>query len=389
MRDESVDLHELLAIMRRHWATIIFLPLSFGALAVLLAFQLPKRFKSSAVLSIQGSYFQNPLINDLIAQVQDPAELQSQRISLLRMSLTPIFLDKLGERYGIFTTSSADSKRLLERELFQKTIEYYSMGPTTFQISAAADTPEKAQQISTEVLGQMQRTLIAERRENLLRTRDAVREHVRNLGDSLRQVDNPGSIERLSEELEKTEVTLAGLLTKFSESHPDVIKLRSEEAAIRSRIQGISRKQGRARATDGIGGQFARQPTQEVFNELLKKLNYLTVVLEMEGANENVSYLGIVESPSLPIRPFFPDKRLFGAIGLGLGALAALLTIFFREVRRNSYVTPFEAAQLLETPLLGELPYLEPIEREIRMLPGPAQRKNAALPGPIGPVAER
>lgn len=389
MRDESVDLQELLAILQRHWGTIVFLPIIFAVVAVVVAFQLPKKFKSVAVLSIQGSYFQNPLINDLIAQVQDPGELQSQRLSLLRMSLTPTFLDKLGERHGVFTTSSTNTKRLLERELFQKTIEYYSMGPTTFQITAASDSPEKAQQISTDVLAQMQRTLIAERRENLLRTRDAVRQHVKNLGESLRQVDNPGSIERLSEELEKTEVTLAGLLTKFSESHPDVLRLRSEEAAIRSRIQGISSKQGPAKTEDGIGGQFARQPTQEVFNELLKKLSYLTVVLEMEGANDNVSYLGIVESPSLPIRPFFPDKRLFGAIGLGLGALVALLTVFLREVRRNSYVTPFEAAQLLETPLLGELPYLEPIGKEVPMLPGPSQRRGGALPDLTGPGAER
>jgi capsular polysaccharide biosynthesis protein len=80
------------------------------------------------------------------------------------------------------------------------------------------------------------------------------------------------------------------------------------------------------------------------------------VVLDMEKDRQNVSYLGVIEQPTLPVAPLFPKKRIFAGGGLGVGLLLAGILAFLKEIRRSSYLSPYELAEVLETPLLGELP---------------------------------
>ena len=380
MTEESLDLRQIIGIFKRNYFVLLFVPFVAVAIAIITAYKLPKRFKSTAVLNIQASYFQNPLINDLIAQVNDPAELQSQRMSLLRLALNEDFITKLGTKYGMFETAASDPKRPLERELFEKTIEYFSMSATNFQISVSAETPIKAQQLTTDVLNQMKRTLIDERYTNLGNTRDSMKAHVQSLADSLKSANNPRSAGMLSEELERVEATLRGLLTKFSDTHPDIVQLRAQERDLRAQIRNAPAADQDSNSGISVGA-ISKEPTQQVFNELLKKLNYLTVVLDMEKDRQNVSYLGVIEQPSLPTTPTFPDKRVFGGIGLGIGLFLAAMLTFLAEVRRNLYVSPFDAGKLLDTPLLGELPVLEAKLFNKLELPAPsATGSRRALP---------
>ena len=384
MTEESLDLRQLLGILSRNWITLLFFPLLGAVIAFTLAYQLPKRYKSTAILNIQASYFQNPLVNDLIAQVNDPSELQAQRMSLLRMAVNEDFLEQLGERYNIFQYPRGDVRRIGELEAFRGRIEYFSVSPTNFQVSATAGTPEKAQAIEAEVLERMKKTLIDDRYNNLTRTRDAIRAHVGYLADALKAASNPHSAEAIAEELDKIETSLRGLLTKFSESHPDVIELRKQEEALKAEARTAPQLQTGDNAAIPVE-KISKEPNQEVFNDLLKKLNYLTVVIDMEKDQKNVSYIGVLEQPSLPLAPIFPDKKIFSGVGFGIGLVLAVMVVFLVEVRRGSYITPLEAAAMLEAPLLGDLPVLRAAPEKLLLPPATHTGSRRALPG-VDPI---
>ena len=77
----GLDLSIIGLLIRRNLLIAIVVPLLLAGIGFLIASNLAPKFKSLATVGIQASYFQNPLINDLVVQVADPAELQSQRRS--------------------------------------------------------------------------------------------------------------------------------------------------------------------------------------------------------------------------------------------------------------------------------------------------------------------
>lgn len=364
MNNETFDIADGLLILRRNLLIFIASITICATVALLVAFKLPKQFKSKAVLNIQSSYFQNPLIHDLISEVNDPQELQSQRLSLLRLSLNNRFIDSLANKYNLYTDKARESEQALslERDLFSQKIQYYSLSPTTFEITVIAETPNQAQKMTTAVLDRMKETLIDERVDNLYRTKKAIESHVKSLGENIQKIATPSGEIAVQSELQKVEATLAGLLIKFTESHPEVQKLRARQRTLAAQ-QPKAPKIDQSSPSDEIiaaGGILAKQPSQEVYSDLLKKLSYLAIVLDMEKDRDNLSYLGVIEQPTYPAQPAFPNKKLFLALGLVVGALLGAILSVIAELGRRTVLSPTQAADLLDAPLLGELPLLPP-----------------------------
>src|SRR5436190_2038059 len=127
MEEQTLQLQDVIAIIKRNiWSVLITVVLC-GCIGFAIASILPKRYKAKAVLDIPSSYFHNPLVSDLISDITDPSELNSQRMALLRLALSDEYLDSLGERFGLFQFPKDHPKRVSERSgLFQR-IEYFSL----------------------------------------------------------------------------------------------------------------------------------------------------------------------------------------------------------------------------------------------------------------------
>lgn len=376
--NETLDIAVGIKVVRRNIFLFSLSVLLCAGAAVALAYALPKQFKSKAILNIQSSYFQNPMVNDLITEVNDPQELQAQRTSLLRLALDNAFLDSLAEQFNVYSPQASQDERAhtIERDLLLQRIQYYSLSPTTFEIAVTAQNPSSAQQMASRVLDRMRATLINERYENLSRTRTAIENHVKNLGDNILKIATPTGEIAVQAELEKVEATLSGLLMKFTESHPEVQRLRSKQRMLAAQQPRVDKEQAPSNPSDQViakGGQLAKQPSQEVYSDLLKKLNYLAIVLDMEKDRDNVSYLGIIEQPTLPVYATFPNKRLFLVLGLVVGVLFGTLFTIIAELGRRATLSPTQAADVLDVPLLGELPILN------FSLPQPAPMKQLPL----------
>src|SRR5436305_1009145 len=100
--NETFELHEFLQVCRRNWRMALGVLLGTVLIFVGAAYVLPKRFKSSSVLTVYTAYFQNPLVKDFLPAVQDATELKAQRESLIRQGLDMDFIERTGDKYRLF-----------------------------------------------------------------------------------------------------------------------------------------------------------------------------------------------------------------------------------------------------------------------------------------------
>lgn len=380
MNDRPITLEDLIGLFRRNIFGIAISLLVCLELAALAGIYLPKKYKAKAVLNIQSSYFRSPLVAGLITEVTDPGELNSQRRSLLRLALNDQFLDDMGERYNVYQYPRENEQRIAERERLLNRIEYFSVTPTSFQISISGAKPRSVFEMTKEVLDQMTFTLIEERFRTLVKARDAIQSQVQFLSQALTDLNSPIQPQALQGELDRINEQIRQLRSKFTESHPAVFKLRQQAQSLQSSIKNAP-PPSLDPEKDDMSKTFAmassKQPVQEIYNDLLKKLSHLNIVLEMERDRESVSYLNIIERPTLPVRPFFPEMRHCLLIGLMAGIAIALLQTVFFELRRSVYLSSDEAADSLDLPLIGQLP---PLGSEgLRMLEG-SGRNILSLP---------
>jgi len=384
MKSETVEFSQIVSIGRSYFwyvAGIIFL---CAVAAVAISFYLPQRFKSVSTLSIQSSYFKNPLVSDLISEEYDHSELRARREALLRMALSDSFIDELGETFEIFSPDLSPTELALEREMLRQRIEYFSLNPNTYQISVAGEDKQETFEMNKMILDRMIETLVEQRFLVLSRTRDAIEVHVEELGATLKEVvasEGRTSPESVRSELQNVNADLQALLLHYSEQHPDVFHLQRKADSLTNLLKAVESEQA---SSDRAGlqayiGIEAKRPIEDVFNELLQKLSYLKIVLDIEGSGQAGAHVSVVEQPGLPTAAFFPNKKLFLLFGLVVGLILSTALVAFKEIRRLSTVSPEETFTEIGLPFFGSLPSLsEP--GYMPLLDGPRHGAHRTLP---------
>lgn len=380
---DTISLRQILDFLGRHVTLVLLTVLLCVGLAFIAAEYFPQKYKSKAVLSIQSSYFQHPLVSDLLSEVHDPSELSSQRLSLLRLALDDQFLDALVEKYTLYThPRGSPALKVMDRERFLKKIEYFSVSPTSFQISIIAPDRNTAFSLTKEVLAQMTFTLIEQRYQTLMQAREAILKQAKLLNKTLISEGVSPQQETLQVQLATMEANLAALRTRFTESHPDVVRIKGSSEELRSRIASMPSEP--ERTGDDYVNVFlspaSRVSTQEIFDDLLKKLSHLNIVLEMERDRQNVSYLAVIEQPTIPTKPFSPDRLLFMLIGALCGFLLSGIRVVFVELQRAAKLSPDQVSAFYDLEFLGELPAFT--EREYLLLLEAPRNRVVALPSP-------
>lgn len=384
MNESSLTFGDILGILRRHLVTL-GLSMAIGlALALVALAYLSEKYKSQSVINIQASYFASGLASDVLPQITDPAEQSAQRLALVRYALNEPFLDFLGEEYHLFKGPSGEANRVLERENLLKMIEYYPNSTTTVFISTTAPTAQIALSMNRDVLNQLIEVFVRERRKNLARARDSLRRRVDELTVFLATGVGPDAAVQPADaknELEKLQIDINALTAQFSAVHPEVIRLKERARTLEGILSSGSQKAKQSnRANDLAFGSAARAPTKEVYDDLVKKLNYLSLVIDMESDNSNLGYISVIENPALASNPVFPPRFKILLLGLAGGTLWALMIVAVRECKQDPGLVPLSLAGILKVPLVGELPAWRSNER-LPELPAPGEEaQRLALP---------
>lgn len=337
-------------------------------------FILPQKFKSTATITIYTKYFQNPLVKDFLPELYDTSELKAQRENLIRQSFSDEFLNVLGDRHKLFKSAPESLERATEMDEVRKRIETYSVQSTTFTVAFTHSDKKTTYEIEKEIVARVMETLAEERRATISKIRDSIQRRVEAI--SLNSSGNPDPMasarpELLAKEMAQLQEQVKALENQYTPQHPKVAKLRDRMALIEGWLKsaggGKSKSYDKAMLIDGQ----PKAVTKEVYEDLLKKLNYLNILLDMdqEGAND---YVAVLNPPSRPLSPVWPNKAVFLLWGMLTGILVSSMIILVTEYFERTAPSARDFARELELPYLGAVPRVpwEEIDGKPRKAPG-------------------
>ena len=218
-------------------------------------------------------------------------------------------------------------------------------------------------------------------------------------------LQNPDSLEQQMATLQDQ---LAALLSKYTPEHPDVIKLKSQIEELKKRlaadpgtkdasetpapsfrepgpIQELRAKikqddlniaeltkrqseiqdqiralQGRIQASPVVEQQFKEltrnyQTASEIYNELLKKRESSAMATTLEHQQESETFK-VLDPPSLPVKPSYPNKIKFVGGGAGAGLALALATLYLLAFTDKAMYSERDIELSLKLPVLAMVP---------------------------------
>jgi len=220
------------------------------------------------------------------------------------------------------------------------------------------------------------------------------------------------SPDTLEQQLAAAQSQLLSLESKYTDTHPDVIKAkaniamlkkkiedqeqapppdpskpiptnRSEPAAIQqmraqlrsmdlsiqektkaqARLQkDIGLYQSRIELTPGVEEQYKAltrdyQTALNFYNDLLNKKNQSEMATDLERRQQGEQFR-VMDPPNLPEKPSFPNRPLFAAGGLGSGLIIGLGIALMMELKDRAIRTERDIEHFLELPTLALMPVL-------------------------------
>lgn len=195
------------------------------------------------------------------------------------------------------------------------------------------------------------------------------------------------STQTMRSELAKLDAEYGQLRAKFTDSYPRVAQLKAQIAELRRAIEGQRRQIVAGLKAKSIAAAEEEKSLQEEleqqksrafelskkqveFNVLNRELtssrdlleNVLKQIKETSLAVEsNASNISIVDSPTVPLYPSFPRKKLILLLGVLLGLGAGVGVAFLLNYLDNTIRTPEDVAAVLQLPSLGVVPSFESV----------------------------
>jgi len=226
--------------------------------------------------------------------------------------------------------------------------------------------------------------------------------------------ENPDA---LSRQIAVLQDQLASLRTRYTDDHPDVIKINKEithlqqrmdeqsaearvnketekpgssvdtpqaqqlraqlhqiDVNIRERMaeqlrlqEQITRVQGKLELTPAVAQQYKAltrdyQTALNIYNDLLKKQNDSEMSRDLLRRQQGEQFR-VLDPPSLPQQPTFPNRRLFAFGGFAGGLGFGLMIAFLLEAQDTSLRTEKDVEHLLKLPTLAVIPVTRPTMR--------------------------
>jgi hypothetical protein len=144
-------------------------------------------------------------------------------------------------------------------------------------------------------------------------------------------------------------------------------QLQANQAEITSREQGISSVKARVNAYQSRlnSGPALEQELADLtrgydqskanYDDLLKKKNGSEMATSMEQMQQGERFR-MLDPPSLPIKPYFPDRMKLCGIGLGVGLALGIVVVCGFEMMDDRLHTEKEIKALLPVAIISEIP---------------------------------
>jgi protein tyrosine kinase modulator len=158
------------------------------------------------------------------------------------------------------------------------------------------------------------------------------------------------------------------LIRQLNDIQLEINGLKTEIGKVKSQIKWYQTKveETPKREQELLSLQRDYSNLKELYNSLLNRKLEAEIAVSMEKKQKGEQFR-VIDPAKIPTRPIEPDVRkiilITLALGLGLGGALAYLT----EIMDTSYKTPDEAEKELDMPILVSIP-LRYTDRELRLI---------------------
>jgi len=229
------------------------------------------------------------------------------------------------------------------------------------------------------------------------------------------QMIDPNSVEAIDMQLAKLRDQLTDLTSRYTDSYPDVVRLKSQiaqvesqrkaavasekskgqrsaesvtEAQLEAQVQAdnveiqnrqksiaslqakIAEYEARVNAEPGSAQGLADlqrgyEQSQANYNDLLKKMQESEMATNMEQMQQGERFK-MLDPPSLPGKPDFPNRLLFCGAGLAVGIVFGVATIAAFEFTDDRLHYESEISDILSVPVICEIPEVNnPVDEQV------------------------
>jgi polysaccharide chain length determinant protein (PEP-CTERM system associated) len=326
--------------------------------------------------------------------------------------LTNLFIN---ENLEVRQQQSEDTTKFLESQLeaARASLASQEQRIRDFQAGHAGELPTQVAS-NLQILAGMQSQLHNE--EDSLNAARQQHVYLQTLEDQYRNMQSPAKgadgtpvgVAGLDDQLQHLRAQLADLLAHYTEQHPDVKKvkdqiartekmrdqalaasqsgkvvaidptkasvlapvesqLRSNDVEIGNRERAVAQLKAKV---DEYQGRLNAEPAREqqladltrgydqsksTYNDLLKKRNESEMATRMELQQQGERFR-VVDPPSYPVRPEFPNRLKFCGIGLAFGLMLGVATAAVAEKLDPRMHNSKEIVKLVPAPVLSEIP---------------------------------
>ena len=493
IKNGEITVSEVRRIFRHYWWILPIAIVGCGALGVLAATVLPKKYTSETLVLVDQPTVPTEFVKPVVTEDLNHRLASMQEQILSRTRLQPII-----EKFGLYAEERQRKTIDVLVEKLRSAVTITPMEPMPgtqnhslpgFYVNVTFNNPQTAQQICTEITSMFMQQNTREREQQAVSTTTFLSEQLeeakRKLDDqdqrlaafkrqylgslpeeeqtnlnlltgmnsqleanvqalSRAQQDKtfnesllsqqegaatvlaPGgqnSAETPDQQLNALENQLAGLEARYTSEHPDVVKLKSQIEELKKRMtaapkakepgdiviprtdsfqvqqlraklrqddlniadltkrqaqiqEQITQLQGRLQASPVVEQQLKEitrnyQTAQDFYNELLKKRQQSAMATDLEHQQESEQFR-VLDPPSLPGAPSFPNRKYFAAGGLGAGFALALAIMYLIALLDKSMNTERDVEVCLNLPVLTTVPLLDDpaSERKTGLLSG-------------------
>lgn len=384
---QNLRLREYYYMLTRHkllFSLIAFL--SFFT-AVVTSFVLPKIYRAETVMMVQDEKVLSPLLLGLAISPSAAARLRTFREELLSWPRLTLLVEKL--KLNKNTKDQLQYEHLI-RDL-RKNISLKLKDANIITVGFEGPNPRKAQDIvqtlSDIVVGGNLVSSKVDATSAISFIQDELDKYRKKLEGSENELRKFREVysttfpvaTRMNETLVALKIELNSLLVENTEEHPRV-KQTKELITNLEQQRDDAMKQARQEGVDIAPEEFAKLvtsvPRQEqqlarlqrdyevnerIYSSLLSKLETAKISDTLEKS-ENGMKFQILEPARLPLEPVKPNKFLFALSGLIIGMGLGALLIYLLELSDTSIRNLDEARLLLELPIFGSIPPINPTE---------------------------
>jgi uncharacterized protein involved in exopolysaccharide biosynthesis len=138
------------------------------------------------------------------------------------------------------------------------------------------------------------------------------------------------------------------------------LEISNREHRIDELQERINEYQARLNAAPATEQQFAEvtrgyDQSKAIYDDLLKKKNASEMATSMEQLQEG-EHFTVLDPPSLPTKPDFPNRLKFCGIGLGLGLVVGAIVVIGFEFADDRLYNETDLKALLPMAILSEIP---------------------------------